>query len=124
VPTGFTQQELVEIGCIAEQGFVFHPYDNANRGTPADINSVHKKNTQWEVCRKVPQIEKDRAAALASLNFEEISSNWSAAKRRCFTGQVAQKRSFQNSSASAAADADADDDETSQSQLKKTRVTL
>jgi hypothetical protein len=119
VPVGFSQQELVEIGCIADQGFVFHSYNNANRGNAADTNSVHKKTTQWKVLRTVPHVEKQRGAALATLDYAQISSRWSAAKRRCYTGQqvISHKQSRQD-------DDDDDDDEESNTLVKKARREL
>lgn len=43
-----------------ESGFVFHPYNNANRGYAAGLNSVHRKKTQWKIPRKRSEEEKKR----------------------------------------------------------------
>jgi hypothetical protein len=109
VPIGFSQRELLEIGCIADAGFVFHSYDNANAGNAADANSVHKKTTQWKVRRAVPQVEKARAAALKTLDFDAIANTWSAAQRRCY---MAEERKRAN-------DDDDDDEEHSTKKAKK-----
>jgi hypothetical protein len=95
VPSGFTQRELLEIGVIADAGFVFHSYDNANAGNAADVNSVHKKSTQWKTHRAVPDSEKARAAALVALtpsDYDARAAEWSAARRRCFMGQPPQQQ--------------------------------
>ena len=88
-PIGFLPRELLEIGCIADQGFFFHPYRNANRQLclAADTNSVHKKSTQYKIARLVPPEEKLRAAALNTLNYDEVAASWSPARRRCYTGR-------------------------------------
>jgi hypothetical protein len=59
-PIGFTPREMTEVVFVAEQGFVFHPYNNANRGTPAGLNSVHRKKTQWKKPRVRSADEKAR----------------------------------------------------------------
>ena len=59
-PVGFTPREMTEVAFVAEQGFVFHPYNNANRGTPAGLNSVHRKKTQWKKPRVRSADEKAR----------------------------------------------------------------
>jgi hypothetical protein len=92
VPVGFSPRDLLEIGCIADRGFVFHPYDNANAGNAADRNSMHKKRTQWKARRPVTEVEKKRATALNSLDFDAISATWSAAKRRCYVGEGAKRK--------------------------------
>lgn len=57
---GFTPREMTEVAFVAEQGFVFHPYNNANRGTAAGLNSVHRKKTQWKKPRVRSADEKAR----------------------------------------------------------------
>lgn len=59
-PIGFNQSQLTKIGLMADQGFIFHAYNNLNKGNLAGKNSVHLKKTQWKPVRQVPQSEKDR----------------------------------------------------------------
>lgn len=65
-PYNLSQQQLLEIGYMAEQGFLFHSYNNLNRDNAAGENSVHLKTTQWKKPRKIPQSEKDRLDAAKS----------------------------------------------------------
>jgi len=92
VPTQLTQRDLLEIGCIADQGFIFHPYNNANAGNAADLNSVHKKKTQWKAARFVMQDEADRFAALGALDYDATAASWNTARRRCYMGQPVHQR--------------------------------
>ena len=39
-PVGFNSEEKKEIAFMNESGFVFHPYNNANRGSAAGLNSI------------------------------------------------------------------------------------
>jgi len=50
-PVGFTTGELVQIAYAADHGFIFEPYNNANKGTPAGDNSVHRKSTMYKINR-------------------------------------------------------------------------
>jgi hypothetical protein len=59
-PVGFNDKEKEEIAFINDRGFVFHPYNNANRGSAAGLNSVHRKKTQWKIPRKRSEEEKKR----------------------------------------------------------------
>jgi hypothetical protein len=65
-PYNLSDQQLLEIGYMAEQGFLFHAYNNLNRDNAAGENSVHLKTTQWKKPRKIPQSEKERLSKAKS----------------------------------------------------------
>ena len=86
-PVGFTLRERTEVAFVAERGFVFHPYNNANRGTAAGINSVHRKKTQWKKPRVRSADEKARLElvqkALADGAGDECIAAMPSRKRHC-----------------------------------------
>jgi hypothetical protein len=86
-PVGFTLRELTEVAFVAERGFVFHPYNNANRGTAAGINSVHRKKTQWKKPRVRNADEKARLElvqkVLADGTADECIAAMPNRKRHC-----------------------------------------
>jgi hypothetical protein len=59
-PYNLTQQQLQEIGFLADKGFLFASYNNLNEDNAAGTNSVHLKKTLWKPTRNRPQSEKDR----------------------------------------------------------------
>lgn len=63
-PQGLTQRQLAEFGFAADMGFVFHPYNNLNKGTVTGNNSFHLKTTQYKRCRKRTTSEIERVEKL------------------------------------------------------------
>jgi hypothetical protein len=61
-PYNLSRQQLLEIGWVADNGFLFHSYNSLNKGNAAGDNSVHLKTTQYKRNRTRSQDEKDRLA--------------------------------------------------------------
>lgn len=91
--TGFTPQEVVEVAHVAEQGFVFHPYNSANAGKPAGTNSVHRKRTQWKKPRQRTADEKNRLAAVQTRLEQHIELGIACKRKKHCLGiiQVAEE---------------------------------
>lgn len=87
-PYNLTPRQLLEIGCIADKGFLFHCYNSLNKGNAAGDNSVHLKTTQWKQPRVRPQSEKDRLQAAIEVVGDSVQlQTWmeqqSARKLHC-----------------------------------------
>lgn len=87
-PMGLGPRELTEVAFVAENGFFFHPYNNANRGTAAGVNSVHKKRTQFKRPRVRSEDERERFEAVQRRILETdpvdaAIASMSGRKRHC-----------------------------------------
>ncbi len=86
----FSDRDLIEISYAADHGFIFHPYGNFNaEGTPAALNSFHKKRTQYLKPRQRSNDEKARFAQVQEAitqkaPVDEWLSNLSPEKKLCF----------------------------------------
>lgn len=66
-PYNLSQVQLLKIGCLADQGFLFGSYNKLNKDNAAGANSVHLKTTQFKHNRVRSQDEKDRLEAAERL---------------------------------------------------------
>ena len=76
-PCELSQENLLAIGALADQGFLFACYHNLNKANAAGANSVHLKTTQYKRYRVPPPCEKERLQAAARFisNYERLQ-NW------------------------------------------------
>ena len=65
-PVELSQQQLKEIAFYAQNGWIWHPYNNLNKNTAIGTNSVHLKRTQYKRPREQTTDEKERFASAQS----------------------------------------------------------